>query len=76
MEVHTDQPGIQFYGGNFLDGTADGKGGVKYQKRTALCLETQVFPDCPNKEDVETFPSCILKPGETYSHTMINKFAW
>lgn len=76
MEVHTDQPGIQFYGGNFLDGTVAGKGGVKYQKRTALCLETELFPDSPNKEDVEAFPTSILRPGETYTHTMVNKFSW
>ena len=73
MEIHTDQPGIQFYGGNFLDGTVAGKGGAKYPLRSALCLETQVFPDSPNQPD---FPSCILKPGETYKHTMIHKFSW
>lgn len=76
MEVHTDQPGIQFYGGNFLDGKTTGKGGVKYKHRTACCLETQFFPDSPNKEDNPAFPSCILKPGDTYSHTMVNKFSW
>jgi len=73
MEIHTDQPGLQFYGGNFLDGTVAGKSGARYPHRSACCLETQVFPDSPNQP---TFPSCILKPGETYTHTMIHKFSW
>jgi aldose 1-epimerase len=73
MEILTDQPGIQFYGGNFLDGTVAGKNGEKYPFRSACCLETQVFPDSPNQED---FPNCILKPGETYTHTMVHKFSW
>jgi aldose 1-epimerase len=73
MEILTDQPGIQFYGGNFLDGSVEGKGGAKYPFRSGLCLETQVFPDSPNKPE---FPGCILKPGETYSHTMIHRFSW
>lgn len=73
MEILTDQPGIQFYGGNFLDGSVEGKGGVRYPKRSGLCLETQVFPDSPNQP---SFPSSILKPGEEYSHTMIHRFSW
>ncbi len=73
MEVRTDQAGIQFYGGNFLDGTVAGKDGLNYPKRSACCLETQVFPDSPNQED---FPSCILNPGETYTHKMVHKFSW
>jgi aldose 1-epimerase len=72
MEISTDQPTIQFYGGNFLDGTVAGKGGVKYAHRTALCLETENFPDSPNKPN---FPSAILRPGETYKHVMIHKFS-
>jgi aldose 1-epimerase len=72
MEVSTDQPAIQFYGGNFLDGTATGKGGVAYAHRTALCLETEGFPDAPNQP---SFPSPVLRPGETYRHTMIHKFS-
>ncbi len=72
MEIFTDQPAIQFYGGNFLDGTVAGKGGVKYAKRSALCLETEGFPDAPNKP---AFPSCVLRPGETYSHMMIHRFS-
>ena len=53
-----------------------GKGGVEYQHRTACCLETQAFPDSPNKQDNPAFPNCILKPGETYTHTMVSKFSW
>jgi aldose 1-epimerase len=73
MEVLTDQPGIQFYSGNFLDGTAAGKGGVKYQQRTGLCLETENFPDAPNHPD---FPSAVLRPGQTYHHTMVIRFSY
>jgi aldose 1-epimerase len=72
MEVFTDQPAIQFYGGNFLDGKAIGKGGVAYARRTALCLETEGFPDSPNQP---SFPSPVLRPGETYQHTMIHRFS-
>jgi len=71
MEVSTNQPAIQFYGGNFLDGVI-GKNGVAYTKRSALCLETENFPDAPNKPD---FPSSVLRPGETYHHVMIHKFS-
>jgi aldose 1-epimerase len=72
MEVFSDQLAIQFYGGNFLDGTTAGKGGVAYAKRTALCLETEGFPDAPNHP---SFPSAVLRPGETYRHTMIHQFS-
>jgi aldose 1-epimerase len=71
MEVYTDQPGIQFYGGNFLDGDI-GKSGKPYAYRSALCLETQHFPDSPNKPQ---FPSTLLLPGQKYSHTCIYKFS-
>jgi aldose 1-epimerase len=71
MEVLTDQPGVQFYCGNFLNGTAIGKQGVKYQFRTGLCLETEGFPDAPNQPK---FPSTVLRPGQTYHHTMICRF--
>ena len=71
MEVLTDQPGVQFYTGNFLDGSATGKNGGKYQFRTGLCLETEGFPDAPNHPD---FPSAVLRPGETYHHTMVCRF--
>ncbi len=72
MEIYTTQPGIQFYSGNFLDGTITGKRGVIYEFRNALCLETQHFPDSPNKPD---FPSTVLKPGEEYRTTTIYKFS-
>ncbi len=73
MEVFTSQPGIQFYSGNFLDGSLKNtKGGVKYIKHAGLCLETQHFPDSPNQP---SFPNTILKPGETYNHTTIYKFS-
>ena len=63
LEVRTTEPGVQFYTGNFLDGTLVGKSGVKYPVRSALCLETQHFPDSPNRPD---FPSTELKPGQMY----------
>jgi aldose 1-epimerase len=72
MEVYSDQPGLQFYSGNFLDGSVAGKNGIKYQFRSALCLEAQCFPDSPNKPQ---FPSVILKPGEVYKQTTIYKFS-
>jgi aldose 1-epimerase len=71
MEVYTTEPGIQFYSGNFLDGSITGKGGKVYAKRSGLCLETQHFPDSPNKPN---FPSIVLKPGETYQTTTSYKF--
>jgi aldose 1-epimerase len=73
LTVYTDQPGIQFYGGNFLNGGA-GKGGKTYAHRSACCLETQVFPDSPNKQDVEGWTDCVLEPGETYTHTCVYAF--
>lgn len=72
MEIFSNQPGIQFYGGNFLDGTITGKKGVKYGRRTALCLETEGYPDSPNQT---SFPSPVLRPGATYHHVMIHKFS-
>ncbi len=72
MEVYSDQPGLQFYSGNFLNGSVAGKKGIKYQYRSALCLETQCFPDSPNKPQ---FPSAILKPGDVYKQTTIYKFS-
>ena len=63
MEVSTTQPGVQFYSGNFLDGTVTGKHGHVYKRRFGLCLETQHFPDSPNHTN---FPSTELKPGQTY----------
>lgn len=73
MEVFTTEPGVQFYSGNFLDGTLKNtKGGKTYVKHAGLCLETQHFPDSPNQP---SFPSTILKPGETYTQTTIYKFS-
>jgi aldose 1-epimerase len=72
MQVLTDQPGLQFYSGNFLDGTIHGKQGVVYQRRTALCLEAQLFPDSPNQP---TFPSAELRPGHQYKQTTIYRFS-
>ncbi|MCX7983677.1 MAG: galactose mutarotase [Bacteroidetes bacterium] len=70
LEVWTDQPGIQFYAGNFLNGTAKGKG-VAYEHRTGFCLEPQCFPDSPNHPH---FPSTVLRPGQIYKQTTIYKF--
>jgi aldose 1-epimerase len=73
MEVLTTEPGLQFYSGNFLDGTlVNTKGGKRYPKHAALCLETQHFPDSPNQP---SFPNTILKPGETYRQTTVYKFS-
>jgi aldose 1-epimerase len=71
LEIHTNQPGVQFYTGNFLDGTLKGIGGV-YQKNYGLCLETQHFPDSPNKPN---FPSVVLRPGQVFESTTIHKFS-
>jgi aldose 1-epimerase len=71
LEVWTTEPGVQFYGGNFLDGTDKGKEGKTYAHRGAFCLETQHFPDSPNQP---SFPSVLLKPGETYTSTCVYKF--
>ena len=71
MEVHTTQPGLQFYSGNFMNGEAAGHGSV-YAYRTGLCLETQHFPDSPNHP---TFPNTILRPGETYSEKTVLRFS-
>lgn len=71
MEVFTDQPGVQFYSGNFLDGTEKGRG-TAYQFRTGFCLETQHFPDSPNQP---SFPSVVLKPGATWESRTIYKFS-
>jgi aldose 1-epimerase len=72
MEVWTTEPGVQFYTGNFLDGTIRGKGGWVYQRRNAFCLEPQHYPDTPNQP---SFPTTLLKPGETYQNTIIYKFS-
>ena len=71
VEVYTDEPGIQVYSGNFLDGTLSGKKGIQYNQRASVCLETQHFPDSPNKPE---WPSTILEPGQTYKSHCIYKF--
>jgi aldose 1-epimerase len=72
MEVSTTEPGVQFYSGNFLDGKLRGKGGKVYQARYGFCLETQHFPDSPNKPG---FPSVVLKPGGRYQTTTVYRFS-
>jgi aldose 1-epimerase len=72
MEVYTTQPGLQFYTGNFLDGTAKGKGGKVYQFRSALCMETQHYPDSPNHA---AFPTTELKAGQTFTSTTEFRFS-
>jgi len=72
MEVYTTEPGIQFYSGNFLDGSNVGKGGTPYEHRAGFCLETQHFPDSPNQPQ---FPSTVLRPGERYQSRTIYKFS-
>ena len=71
MEIYTIQPGVQFYTGNFLDGSISGKAGKVYNKHYGFCLETQHFPDSPNKPD---FPSVVLKPGDKYTTVTVHKF--
>jgi aldose 1-epimerase len=71
MEIHTIEPGVQFYTGNFLDGSITGKAGRVYNKNYGFCLETQHFPDSPNKPD---FPSVVLKPGDKYITVTVHKF--
>lgn len=71
LEVYTDEPGIQVYSGNFLDGTVKGKKSIVYNQRAAICLETQHYPDSPNKPE---WPSVLLEPGKTYRSHCIFKF--
>jgi aldose 1-epimerase len=71
MEVMTTEPGVQFYTGNFLDGSLTGKGGAVYDRRCAFCLETQHFPDSPNRTE---FPTTILRPGDVYETTTVYRF--
>ena len=72
MEIFTTEPGLQFYSGNFLDGSIVGKDGNNYEFQSGFCLETQHYPDSPNKPE---FPAVTLMPGETYSSTTIYKFS-
>ena len=72
LEGYTDQPGVQVYSGNFLTGNVAGKHNVLYPRRASICLETQLFPDSPNKPE---WPSATLRPGETYTHHCVYKFS-
>lgn len=72
LEILTTQPGIQFYSGNFLDGSFKGKGGAVYHQYAGLCLEPQHFPDAPNHQN---FPSTILRAGEVYKHVSVYRFS-
>ncbi|MER5181263.1 aldose epimerase family protein [Streptomyces sp. NPDC002896] len=72
LKIATTEPGVQFYSGNFLDGTLVGTGGSIYRQGDALCLETQHFPDSPNQP---SFPSTVLRPGETYRSTTVHSFS-
>ncbi|MDD3038290.1 aldose epimerase family protein [Bacteroides sp.] len=72
MDLYTSEPGVQVYAGNFLDGTLTGKKGITYNKRASVCLETQKFPDTPNKPE---WPSAVLRPGEKYTSECIYKFS-
>lgn len=72
LTMYTNEPGVQIYTGNFLNGAVTGKNGIVYKERTGICLETQKYPDTPNKPE---WPSAILKPGETYNSHCIYKFS-
>jgi aldose 1-epimerase len=72
MEVWSTEPALQFYAGNFLDGSIHGKGGQVYVRRSGFCMEPQHYPDSPNQP---SFPSTVLRPGQTYSNTIIYKFS-
>ena len=72
LTVYTDEPGIQIYTGNFLDGRVKGKHGIYYKKRSGICLETQKYPDSPNHPE---WPSCVLRPGETYRSNTVYAFS-
>ncbi len=72
MEIFATEPGVQFYTGNFLDGSVKGKGGASYAKHAGFCLETQKYPDAVHHAD---WPSPILRPGQTYRHVMVHRFS-
>ena len=71
MEIATTEPGLQFYSGNVLDGSLPGSGGRAIRQGDGVCLETQHFPDAPNRPD---FPPTVLRPGETYAGTTVHRF--
>ena len=74
LEILSDQPGIQVYTGNYLDGSVTGKGGTAYAKQAAICLETQKYPDAIHHAGQADWPSVRLDPGQTYRHTMVHRF--
>ena len=71
LELLTDQPGLQLYSGNYLDGSIAGKGGRLYRQSDAMCLEPQIWPDAPNRPD---FPDARLAPGGVYQHNTVYRF--
>jgi aldose 1-epimerase len=73
MDVFTTQPGVQMYTGNWLSGNYPGKFGHNYPRRSAVCFETQHYPDSPNKPD---YPSCVLRPGEVFTNKTVYKFSF
>ena len=75
LEIESNQPGVQVYTGNYLDGSLTGKAGAVYQKHAGLCLETQCFPDAIHHVGEQGWPSVILEPGQTYHHRMVHRFA-
>jgi len=72
MDTATTEPGIQFYSGNFFDGRLRGCGGEAYRQGDGVCLETQHYPDSPNRPE---FPSTVLRPGETFQSTTVHRFS-
>jgi len=72
MEIATTEPGIQFYSGNFLDGRLRGSQGRAYRQGDGVCLETQHYPDSPNRPE---FPSTVLRPGATFQSTTVHRFS-
>ena len=75
LKLFTNQPGVQFYSGNYLDGSLRGSNGSLYPHRSGLCLEPQVFPDSPNHQNEKGWQSCVLRPGENYHHLSIYEFS-
>lgn len=74
LEIESNQPGVQVYTGNYLDGSLTGKGGAVYEKHAGVCLETQCFPDAIHHRGEDGWPAVILEPGNTYHHRMVHRF--
>ena len=75
LKLFTNQPGVQLYTGNYLDGSLTGSGGKPYPRRSGLCLEPQFYPDSPNHQGEDGWQSCVLRPGETYHHQSVYEFS-